>query len=134
MPSISAKSTTPPRSSPENGRGEQCGDKVDPGDKQRWFVEPKSADYTNRQTVTALAMVELKVGNGKYRVWMLEYHREAEFFTSRLLDPGHFFQGRFHIGGKNKDKCHEYIQEVPDLLSGRFIPEENEVEVSFFFI
>ncbi|EYC36810.1 hypothetical protein Y032_0854g2699 [Ancylostoma ceylanicum] len=74
-------------------------------------------------------MVELEVEEGRYRVWLLEYHREAECRTTRILEPGHFFQGRFRIGGQQKDRCDSYIQPMPPLLNGCYIPEEKEVEI-----
>ncbi|KAL6738790.1 hypothetical protein Aduo_012302 [Ancylostoma duodenale] len=75
-------------------------------------------------------MVELEIERGRYRVWLLEYHREALYCNTRLLEPGHCFQGIFHIGGSKKDRCHNYIQPLPTLLDGCYHPEEKEVEVS----
>ncbi|KJH50067.1 hypothetical protein DICVIV_03788 [Dictyocaulus viviparus] len=83
-----------------------------------------------RQRVTALALVESFDEKKRwYCVWLLEYHIEAVMFTTRSLQPGHFFQGRFAIGGPFKNKCHAYIQRIPILIDGCFDYETNEMEV-----
>ncbi|CAJ0602585.1 unnamed protein product [Cylicocyclus nassatus] len=91
-------------------------------------VVPKQLDFTERQRIVALAMVEQVAEKGRYRVWLLEYHREAVFNTTRILEPGHFFQGVFKLGGGSKDKCHDYIQPIPPILDGK-LTEDGEIEV-----
>ncbi|ETN77126.1 hypothetical protein NECAME_11239 [Necator americanus] len=96
------------------------------------YIEPKHLDNNERHSVTALyvtalhtnrkrgghyevyhnclgyvtAMVEMQIEKGRYRVWLLDYHQDADFCTSRTLEPGHFFQGRFRIGGGHKVQWH----------------------------
>ncbi|KAK6747018.1 hypothetical protein RB195_000329 [Necator americanus] len=93
------------------------------------YIEPKHLDSNERHSVTATAMVEMQMEKGRYRVWLLDYHQDADFCTSRTLEPGHFFQGRFRIGGGHKGKCHDYIRQMQKLHDGHFCPETNEVEL-----
>uniref|UniRef100_A0A0K0DQ67 DUF4440 domain-containing protein n=1 Tax=Angiostrongylus cantonensis TaxID=6313 RepID=A0A0K0DQ67_ANGCA len=64
----------------------------------------------------------------RHIVWLLQYHVEAVFYPDRNLQPGHFFQGRFAIGGSFKNKCHDYIQEIPRLIECYFETATNELE------
>ncbi|VDO81839.1 unnamed protein product [Heligmosomoides polygyrus] len=77
------------------------------GSEESYKVVAKPLDEDQekqRHKVTSVAMVEEYLeAKQKYRVWLLEYHREAEFCSAnRVLQPGHFFQGRFSIGGQHK--------------------------------
>ncbi|KAJ1362641.1 hypothetical protein KIN20_022263 [Parelaphostrongylus tenuis] len=92
-------------------------------------VVPKTFDREKRQRVTALAMVALfNERKQRYIVWLLEYHVEAVFHTNRDLRLGHFFQGRFSVGGSSKNKCYNYIQEIPRVIEGHLDEVTNELE------
>ncbi|WKY06134.1 hypothetical protein Q1695_006382 [Nippostrongylus brasiliensis] len=83
-------------------------------------AKPLSADELKvRRRVTAVAMVEEYCEEKQqYRVWLVEYHVDAKFTCSRILSPGHFFQGRFSIGGPHKNKCSSYIRRWEQLMDG----------------
>ncbi|KAK6010362.1 hypothetical protein OSTOST_24612, partial [Ostertagia ostertagi] len=90
-----------------------------------------TVDDDVRQRVTDVAMVETyNKKKGKYRLWLTQYHTEAEFCSNHVFKAGHFFQGRFSIGGKHKNKCHDYLQEVPtpEGVSGYYDTEAEELE------
>ncbi|KAK6030924.1 hypothetical protein OSTOST_02933 [Ostertagia ostertagi] len=96
-----------------------------------------TVDDDVRQRVTDVAMVETyNKKKGKYRLWLTQYHTEAEFCSNHVFKAGHFFQGRFSIGGKHKNKCHDYLQEVPtpEGVSGYYDTEAEELEVCCIFI
>nr|CDJ94274.1 unnamed protein product [Haemonchus contortus] len=85
-----------------------------------------------RQRITEVAMVESRDDEKhKYRLWLTKYHAEAEFYSNYFFKKGHFFQGRFSIGGKHKNKCHEYLQEVPipEGVRGYYDEEAGELEL-----
>ncbi|VDO46320.1 unnamed protein product [Haemonchus placei] len=103
-------------------------------------VKPLDAtiDGDVRQRVTEVAMVEsrqLDNRKQKYRLWLTKFHAEAEFYSNHVFNEGHFFQGRFSIGGKRKNKCHEYLQEmpIPEGVRGYFDKEAGELEIAFLF-
>ncbi|XGW29068.1 hypothetical protein V3C99_008680, partial [Haemonchus contortus] len=99
-------------------------------------VKPLDAtiDGDVRQRVTEVAMVEsrqLDNRKQKYHLWLTNFHAEAEFYSNHVFNEGHFFQGRFSIGGKHKNKCHEYLQEVPipEGVRGYYDKEAGELEL-----
>ncbi|KAK5968585.1 hypothetical protein GCK32_002874 [Trichostrongylus colubriformis] len=92
----------------------------------------KVANGNEREKVTEVAMVEShNKQKGKYRLWLTKYHMEAVFYSDRVLKAGHFFQGRFSIGGKSKNKCHHYLQEMPapEGVRGYYDEEAQELEL-----
>lgn len=99
------------------------------GSEESYKVVAKPLDEDQekqRHKVTSVAMVEEYLeAKQKYRVWLLEYHREAEFCSAnRVLQPGHFFQGRFSIGGQHKNRGHAYLQSFKTLLEGEYVTTE----------
>ncbi|KAK6056756.1 hypothetical protein COOONC_05735 [Cooperia oncophora] len=82
--------------------------------------------------VFQVAMVEsFNRQKRKYTVWLTKYHVEAELYSNHLLQPGHFFKGRFSIGGKHKSKCHDYLHDlpIPEGVRGYYDTEADKLEI-----